>query len=668
MQRALRLAVLTAVASLFSLVPALAQTPGPPASLTVAVNANTTLTLQWSPPSSGGEATGYVVQVGSSPGANDLLNDQIGNTTTYTTAAQFAPGATVYVRVRALNASGVSAASNEVVVTITCSTPVERPIALTWRMLTSTTAQITWVPPAPSPYSNYRVEVGSATGQSDVAIVSTGSSRRTFVTVTLPVAGTFFARVRGTGGCSGTEGPASGEIRIQSGTASGPSSSIVVNEFNGFVELKNISGSPVDIGSWRIQTTTGFDQLGVLAASIRGGVILTQGCTYLLVPPGSGIAVPADEPLSTGVNEGVAIVRPDGFIVDSAGRRNSFDIADPDTPFIEGNPLRARRDTPGVASFARVGDVDTNNNVQDFIELTTATPQSASGCFLSRPDPPTQLGVSAVGSTLNLSWQPPSSGSQRTGFVVEVGTTGGASDVLNEVIGNVTTFQTRALPAGNYFVRVRTVNGAGLSNPSNEVPIALGISPTLAGPPRNLNASVNGNSVTLSWSAPATGGTPIIYRLEAGTAPGARNVGDFPLSVALNSVLFNSVPNGIYYARLYALNAAGTSAASNEVTIVVCASGCTSPPGAVTSLAFQTNGNTVLLTWSAPSSGSNPTGYVVEAGTAPGLSNLGQFPTGSAAQFVIVSGVPPGTYFVRVRAAAGDVLGPVSNEVVIVVQ
>jgi hypothetical protein len=87
----------------------------------------------------------------------------------------------------------------------------------------------------------------------------------------------------------------------------------------------------------------------------------------------------------------------------------------------------------------------------------------------------------------------------------------------------------------------------------------------------------------------------------------------------------------------------------------------------VTNLAFQLSGNNVLLTWTAPATGDTPTTYIIEAGTATGLSDLGQFPTGSTSTFVIVSGVPPGTYFVRVRAAAGAVSGPVSNEVVIVV-
>src|SRR5688500_5236081 len=92
-------------------VAAWAQTPGAPTNLTATINADNTLTLQWSPPQTGGAPTGYLVQLGTSAGATDVLNQQIGNVTSY--HIDSLPAGTYYVRIRALNASGVSAASNE---------------------------------------------------------------------------------------------------------------------------------------------------------------------------------------------------------------------------------------------------------------------------------------------------------------------------------------------------------------------------------------------------------------------------------------------------------------------------------------------------------------------------------------------------------------------------
>lgn len=554
-----------------------AQTPGAPSNLTATLNSDTTITLQWTAPTTGGVPTGYVVQIGTTPGASDVLNQQIGNVTTYQIAAgTLQPGA-YSVRVRALNSSGVSGASNEVTVTVACGPPTQAPTSVTWRAST-TAAQITWV--GITGGSAYRVEVGTATGLSDVSSTTTASgSNRNFLNVVLPGAGTYFARVKAVRSCGSPPtveaGPASEEVTIVAATIT-PSTTIVINEFNTFVELKNISNGTITVGGWRIQASGGADQLVSRLATVPAGTTIAAGCTYLLAATGDSLlgAVTADQALGESVSEGVAVVRTDGMIVDAAGRLTNFGAASPNTPYLEGGGLPRRSDTTGIQSFARSGDQDTNSNTADFIPLVTANPQNAALCFANQP------------------------------------------------------------PAA----------------------------------PTNLSSVVTGAIVTLSWNAPTTGGTVLRYRLEAGTSPGASNAGLFDLGGQVTSVVFAGVPNGTFYVRLRAINNTGVSAASNEVTVIVCAAGCTAPPGPVTQLGFQVSNRNVLLTWRGPATGGTPTGYVIEAGTQPGLSDLGQFPTGSTAEFVTVSSVPPGTYYVRVRAAIGGSLGPPSNEVTIVVQ
>ena len=60
------------------------------------------------------------------------------------------------------------------------------------------------------------------------------------------------------------------------------------------------------------------------------------------------------------------------------------------------------------------------------------------------------------------------------------------------------------------------------------------------------------------------------------------------------------------------------------------------------------SGSSVTITWSRPSG--PVTHYVLEAGSGPGLSNITVFNVGAATS-VSVPAVPPGTYYVRVRAA-----------------
>ena len=83
-------------------------------------------------------------------------------------------------------------------------------------------------------------------------------------------------------------------------------------------------------------------------------------------------------------------------------------------------------------------------------------------------------------------------------------------------------------------------------------------------------------------------------------------------------------------------------------------------PNAPTALAAVVTGSTVTLTWNGP--GGVVDAFVLEAGSAPGLSNAANGIVGVAPSYVATE-VPPGTYFVRVRALDGSGLGPPSNEI-----
>jgi large repetitive protein len=185
------------------------------------------------------------------------------------------------------------------------------------------------------------------------------------------------------------------------------------------------------------------------------------------------------------------------------------------------------------------------------------------------------------------------------------------------------------------------------------------------GAPQNLAANVSGNTVTLSWAAPSTGGVPTGYVVNASLSPGGPLVASLPVSAT--SLAVADVPFGVYYVHVRAVNIDGSSAPSNEVIVSVPSGpgGCTTPPNAPSNLTATVNGSLVDLTWTPPVSGCAATAYAVQAGSAPGLSDLAILNVGAATSLSVVA--PPGVYYVRVVAmnAFGGSVGSV--EVVVTV-
>ena len=181
-------------------------------------------------------------------------------------------------------------------------------------------------------------------------------------------------------------------------------------------------------------------------------------------------------------------------------------------------------------------------------------------------------------------------------------------------------------------------------------------------PPQNLSASVSGNTVTLTWTAPASGDAPTSYLVVAALSPSGATIAALP--VAGTTLVVPGVPNGIYYVHARAVNVDGVSAASNEVVVVVPGgAGCQLPPNAPTNLTGSVSGSSVVLAWLQSSTGCPATGFIVHAGSAPGLSNIAVINVGTATSLSAIA--PPGRYYVRVIAVNAAGAGPASSEIII---
>jgi predicted phage tail protein len=178
------------------------------------------------------------------------------------------------------------------------------------------------------------------------------------------------------------------------------------------------------------------------------------------------------------------------------------------------------------------------------------------------------------------------------------------------------------------------------------------------GPPLNLAATVNGNTVTLTWAAPATGGAASSYVVDAALSANGPSIASFP--VAVNTLTVTGVPAGIYFVRVLAVNADGTSPPSNEVTVVV--GSCATAPSPPLNLLSSVVGTFVTLSWTTPAGQCPVTGYSVQVGSGSGLSDLAVINTSLPG---VSANAPAGSYFVRVVAVNPLGTSGPSNEILV---
>ncbi len=184
------------------------------------------------------------------------------------------------------------------------------------------------------------------------------------------------------------------------------------------------------------------------------------------------------------------------------------------------------------------------------------------------PGPPSGLTAGAVGSTVNLAWNPPATGGPPTSYTIEAGSAPGLANLANFATGNTaTSYSTGGVGNGAYYLRVRASNPYGVSAPSNERTLYVGCS----GPPGtpsiyNWSVTQPGGIVQIKWTAAS--GSPTNYILEAGSSPGLSDLASVELG---NTLVFNTsgVPQGMYYVHVHAKNACGVGPASNVADVNV---------------------------------------------------------------------------------------------------
>ena len=188
------------------------------------------------------------------------------------------------------------------------------------------------------------------------------------------------------------------------------------------------------------------------------------------------------------------------------------------------------------------------------------------------------------------------------------------------------------------------------------------------GPTRNLTATLVGSTLTLNWLPPADGRPIDSYFLRAGSSSGRIDLANIRIRPPVTSYAAAVGGAGPYFLGVSADNEFGLGLESNEIAVTT--DGSALPPsaqsGAPQRLQGSTNGSTVTLRWEAPALGA-VSGYQLSVGSFFHTTDLGVVETGNATTSFTATGVPPGSYYVRVRARNGSSLSAESNDVLLLV-
>ncbi|MFN3654668.1 MAG: fibronectin type III domain-containing protein, partial [Candidatus Nitrosotenuis sp.] len=225
-----------------------------------------------------------------------------------------------------------------------------------------------------------------------------------------------------------------------------------------------------------------------------------------------------------------------------------------------------------VSALFTLGASPTSNEASA-TPLTTSTAPPPSQPTANPPDAPTGLSAAASATSISLSWNAPSNngGSPVVGYKIEVKNGTASYQTLVSSTQNATTkyTHTNLKTDVTYYYRVYAINSAGLSVASDEAsatPKATSTPPPTSKPPSapiELAARlVSSTQANLSWS-PSSDATSYKIEYKIGSDPYRTLVSKTTDTTYSHTGLLANT----YSYRVYAINSAGISPPSNEVSI-----------------------------------------------------------------------------------------------------
>jgi type II secretory pathway pseudopilin PulG len=210
---------------------------------------------------------------------------------------------------------------------------------------------------------------------------------------------------------------------------------------------------------------------------------------------------------------------------------------------------------------------------------------------------PTNLTATVNSDSVTLAWSPGSSGDTPASYLIYKN---GA--LFATVVGTTTGYTDTSAGFGNFTYVVQAESSNGTLSQSISASLTISNTP---GSPTNPTATVNGSTVTITWSAPTSGGAPtsyLIYRngVQVGSVSGST------YSYSDSGLTPSSYTYGVA-----AENSGGVSATTNvpqPVSVIPV-------PDAPTSFSVTQQNYNAALSWNAPTGGpgdSTISSYIIE--------------------------------------------------------
>jgi hypothetical protein len=637
--------------------------PQAPSNLTAAAASATSVNLNWADNSSG--ETGFKIERKTGSGGTWAQITSVGaNVTTYQDTG-LTTQTTYYYRVRATNAGGDSAYSNQV-----SATPPSIPVPpnnLTAASISVSQINISWADNSGNEYG-FKIERKTGSGGNWGQIATVGPNITTYQDTGLSVSTTYYYRVRSytVAGTSNPTNEASATTFPQapSNLTATPVSATAVN-------LDWTDNSPDEI-SFKIEHKAGAGGTWAQVATVGTNVttyqdtgLTTQTTYYYRVratnaggdsaysnqvsatPP--SIPVPPNNLTATSISVSQINIS----WADNSGNEYGFKIERKTGS--GGNWGQNATVGPNITTYQDTGLSASTTyyyRVRSYTVAGTSNPTNEASAT-TFPQAPSNLTAAPVSATaVNLGWTDNSP--DEISFRIERKAGSGGSWAQVATVGtNVTTYQDTGLTTQTtYYYRVRATNAGGDSAYSNQVSATP---PSIPVPPNNLTAtSISVSQINISWAD--NSGNEEGFKIERKTGSGGTwaqiatvtsNITTYPNTGLLDST--------VYYYRVRSYNVAGNSNYTNEAY----ATTYLQAPSNLTASAISST--EINLEWTDNSAGETSFKIERKAGSGGTWGEIGVVGS-NAIQFTSDNLSEVVEYYYRVRASNAGGNSTYSNE------